>query len=259
MNKLRRTMSKARRKLKMAAPTILSVVSVIGVGGAVVTTGIATPKAIEAVKADSRKKHGGDPDAYTKMEAVLSGWKFYIPTAALTLSTMSCILLSNSLSRKQQASLIAAYSLLDRSYKEYRKKAMELYGENTDSYIREEISKDRADDEIGEEDDGLELFYFEYAPGDGYFRSTKEEVITALYHFNRNFALRFDGSVGELLEFLSLEADDSRYIIGWSMEAGIDEGYQWVDFSFKKVQLDDGLEYTIISCPFEPTVIYEPV
>lgn len=257
MNKLIKTLSKAKRKLKAAAPTILSVTAVIGVGGAVVTTGIATPKAIEVVKADSIAKHDGDPNAYTKWEAVLSGWKFYIPTAVLTLSTMGCILTSNALNQKQQASLTAAYLSLSKTYSEYRKKASELYGSESDSEIRKSIAEDKFDDlEMPEEDDGLTLFYFEYGPGDGYFRSTKEDVLEAFYRFNRNFALRTGAPLNELLDFLGLDNVPEGDSIGWTYEAGLDDGYQWVDYFLDDCTTDDGLEYTIISFPFAPSTYY---
>lgn len=254
MDKVIRTLSKAKRKLKAAAPTILSITAVIGVGGAVVTTGIATPKAIEAVKADSVVKHDGDPNAYSKWEAVLSGWKFYIPTAVLTLSTIGCILASNALNQKQQASLTAAYLSLSKTYSEYRKKASELYGSESDLEIRKGIAEDKLNDlEMPDEDDGLTLFYFEYGPGDGYFRSTKADVLEAFYHFNRNFALRLEAPLNELLDFLGLDNVPGGDSIGWSFEEGDDYGYSWIDYFLDDCTTDDGLEYTIISFPFAPS------
>ena len=65
-------------KLKQALPTILCVASVFGTIGAVISAVKATPKAVEKIKEDSRKAHNGDPEAYTKKEAVVSAWKYYI-------------------------------------------------------------------------------------------------------------------------------------------------------------------------------------
>lgn len=252
MRKLKKMVALASKKLKRSAPTILSVASVIGVGGSVVLTGVATPKALALIEENSKEKHDGDPYAYTKVEAFLSCWKCYIPTAVVTLSTMGCILAANALNKKQQAALITAYVALNESYKEYRKKANELYGPDTEYKIKKAISKDKAEQQLEQEDDDLDLFYFEYAPGDGYFRSTKEDVITAMYHFNRNFQLKYEVYVNELLDFLNLEHTELGNVFGWSIEDGLDKGYQWIDFWLEKVTLDDGLEYTIIYCPFYP-------
>lgn len=254
MRKLKKLVASASKKLKRSAPTILSVASVIGVGGSVVLTGVATPKALALIEENSREKHDGDPYAYTKVEAFLSCWKCYIPTAVVTLSTMGCILAANALNKKQQAALVAACLTLNESYKEYRKKANELYGPDTEYKIKKAISKDKAVQQLEQEDDDLDLFYFEYAPNDGYFRSTKEDVITAMYYLNRIFHLNGEVYINEFLDFLNLDGTESGNVFGWALGDAF-QGYEWIEFSLENVILDDGLEYTIIHCPFYPTVL----
>lgn len=58
--------------LKKASPTVLTCIGAVGVVATAVLAVKATPKALELVKADSRKNHDGDPHAATKMEAVKS-------------------------------------------------------------------------------------------------------------------------------------------------------------------------------------------
>ena len=58
--------------------------------------------------------------------------------------------------------------------------------------------------------------------------------------------------MNELLDFLDLDNTELGNVFGWSFENATEDGYQWIDFWMEKVTLDDGLEYTIIYCPFSP-------
>ena len=76
---------------------------------------------------------------------------------------MACILGANLVSRRQQATLMSAYALLDRSYKEYKNKANELYGDGAGKQIREDIAKDKYTGDESSGDDSKELFYDFYS------------------------------------------------------------------------------------------------
>lgn len=109
---------KIGRSLKKASPTILTCIGAAGVVATAVLAVKATPKADSLIKADSRRNHDGDPYAATKLEAVKSCWKCYIPAAATGVATIICIFGANTLNKKQQASLASAYALVNRSYTE---------------------------------------------------------------------------------------------------------------------------------------------
>ena len=119
---------KIGRSLKKASPTILTCIGAAGVVATAVLAVKATPKADSLIKADSRRNHDGDPYAATKLEAVKSCWKCYIPAAATCVATIICIFGANTLNKKQQASLASAYALVNRSYSDYKHKLKELYG-----------------------------------------------------------------------------------------------------------------------------------
>lgn len=113
---------KIGRSLKKASPTILTCIGAAGVVATAVLAVKATPKADSLIKADSRRNHDGDPYAATKLEAVKSCWKCYIPAAATGVATIICIFGANTLNKKQQASLASAYALVNRSYSDYKHK-----------------------------------------------------------------------------------------------------------------------------------------
>lgn len=130
--------------IRKYSPVALSCVASAGVVVTAIAAAKATPRAVALVYADSRKKHDGDPYAYTKKEAFIAAWKCYIPAVAFGASTIACIMGANALNRRQQAALTSAYALVQSSYKEYKDKLKELYGEEAHNAIVDSIAKESA-------------------------------------------------------------------------------------------------------------------
>lgn len=250
--------------LKKNASTVLTVLASAGVVATTVLAINATPKAIKCIEADSVKNHDGDSKAYTKKEAVASAWKFYIPTAAVGVSTIVCILGANTLNRHQQATLTSAYALIQNSYKEYKEKLKELYGEEAHNKIIDSIVSEKAKNvdisasggwynsslDFGEcvEPEIIRTFYDDFS--DRYFESTIEKVIQAEYHLNRNFLFKGTIALNEYYEFLGLEETELGNTVGWSSVNG---DIYWIDFNHRKITLDDGMQIFVIEMIFEPS------
>lgn len=241
---------------------ILSGVSAIGVIATAVTAVRATPRAIELIRSDSRTNHDGDPDAYTKAEAVKSAWKCYILPVTIGTATIACIFGSTAMSKKQQASLVSAYALMSESYREYTKKVKDICGEDTHKRIIDEIAKENANPDTimtpgifgattldfnSEMDEVPHLFYDAYTKR--YFESTISKVLKAEYHLNRNFTLGGYLTLNDYLEFLGLERDPAGDDVGWD----ISDGYTWIDFDHHTTYLDDDLECYVIEMVFMPS------
>lgn len=248
--------------LRKNQSTILTCVGGIGVVATSVMAIKATPKALKLLE-EARNEKG---EELTKVEATRVAGPVYIPSIITGVATLACIFGANVLNQRQQAALISAYALLDNSYKEYRSKLRELYGQEAHETIVDAIAVEKAEDvhinasymtsecnqELDENDHGPKLFYDEYS--NRYFEATIERVLLAEYHFNRNYVLMGSAVLNDLYAFLGLEPTEYGKVLGW---APLDEGMYWVDFNHRKVVLDDGLECYIIEMPFEPTVDYE--
>lgn len=130
----------ARLFIKKNAGTILSVMGSIGVVATAITAARAAPKAIKLLD-DAREEKGSK---LSKMEIAQIGFKTYLPVGLVSVATITCIMSANVLSRNKQANITSAYALLDQSYKDYRRKVIEMYGEETDHKIIEAIAVDRA-------------------------------------------------------------------------------------------------------------------
>ena len=188
----------SRLFIKRNASTILTCLGGVGVVATTITAVKATPKALRLIEEAEQKKG----ERLTKWEKVKTAGPTYIPTVGLGISTLVCVFGSQILNKKQQAALMSAYALVDQSYKDYRRKLKELYGEEVDQEVREAIAIEKAED-VGvrgsylgtncdlslEESNGEpQVFYDEHSGR--YFESTIEQVLTAEYHLNRNYILR---------------------------------------------------------------------
>jgi len=262
ISKMSALLHKSKLHLKQASPTILTCVSVIGVVVTSVMAVKATPKAVDLIRADSRRNHDGDPYAYTKLEAVKSCWQCYITAGIVGLSTISCIFGVNVLNKRNQASLVSAYALLNQSYQQYREAAKSVYGEDADSKIKVQMAKN-----VYISADGYSLYSKDLDPeserilcydlySQRYFITTMASVLNAQYHLNRNLSLRGDVSVNEFYEFLGIDKIDCGDEIGWSMDELMEDGIMWLDFENNHVEMDDGMECCVISTLWDPTKLY---
>lgn len=207
----------------------------------------ATPKALGLLE-EAKEEKGED---LTPLETVAVAGPVYIPSIVVGVSTLACIFGANVLNKRQQAGLMSAYALLDSSYKEYRQKTTELYGEEASARIREEIAKDKYEDEDTEVYDDLELFFDNYSMR--YFRSTTTKVQRAEYEINRTLNMRDWASLNEFYEFLGIPGVEGGEEVGWSIGGNLACYWQsWIDFDHDKVFMEDGMECRIITMRVEP-------
>lgn len=243
--------------------TILTMLGSVGVIGTAVITANSTPKAIEMIKADSEKNHNGDSNAFTKKEAIKSAWKCYIPAVLVGGATISCIVGANVLNKQTQASMASAYALLNSSYREYKDKLKELYGEETHNNVVDAIMKEHCE-EVYIHAGGLirssclefftadpevtRTFYDSFSKR--YFETTISKVLQAEYHLNRNFAMGESVTVNEFYNFLGLSEIEGGDVIGWDMYYG---DLYWIDFDHRVTKIDDGTEVCVVDFEWTPT------
>lgn len=126
------------KQLHKHSPTILTCMGAAGVVATAVMAVKATPKAVELLDQARIAKC----EELTKLEVIDIAAPVYIPTMIMGVSTIACIFGANVLNKRNQAALMSAYALLDNSYKEYIRKTEEMYGDEADARIKEEIARD---------------------------------------------------------------------------------------------------------------------
>lgn len=245
-------LNKAHLFLKHNSGTILTW---IGAAGVVVTSVMAvkaTPKAIHILE-EAKEKKGED---LTVIETVRAVGLIYIPAIVSGASTIACIFGANILNKRSQAALASAYAFLDNSYKEYKNKVSELYGDDANNTIREEIAKDKYKDYSNSFTDDKQLYFDEYSGR--YFQSTPEDIQKAEYDLNRTLSIDDEAYLNDWYKYIGLEPLEHGRNFGWSTGINYEQYWQsWIDFSHTKTVLDDGLECIIISFDQEPVNNFE--
>lgn len=248
MKKLNDLFGKTKLFFKRNSSTILTCVGSIGVVTTAVLAVKATPKAIRLLELAEEEKG----EELTTLETVKIAGPAYIPAAITGVSTIACIFGANILNKRQQASLMSAYALIENSYKEYKNKLKTLYGDDADKEVTQEIVKDRYENYDVSVSDEKQLFFDYFSMR--YFESTMEEVLIGENNFNKKLTLNGYASLNELYDSLGIPRVDYGYELGWSHEAGgAFYGYSWVDFEHEKITLEGDLECCIISMSHEPT------
>lgn len=248
------------KKIKFNRNHVAIGLTCLGSIGVIATTVLAvkaTPKALGLI--DKAKKESDDE--LSKWDVVKTAYKPFIPVAVSGVTTIFCIFSAEILNQRQQASIMSAYAFLDQSYKKYRRKLIELYGEEQHNEIVKAIAAEDAEERYIHafnmfsdctqflEEDFSEpiLFYDEF--GHRYFNAPIEQVLQAEYHLNRNYCMNAGVYLNEFYNFLGIDKTEYGDQVGWVME---DESTMWIDFNHRKITMDDGLECYAIEMVPEP-------
>ena len=248
--------------LRRNSPKILTILAAMGTVSTAFATARATPKALLLIQ-EAEAQKGEDLTALEKVKVATTP---YIPVILLGSATVMCIFGAQMLNRRAQSSMASAYALLDQSFKDYRRKLKEIYGDEADKKVIEALAVEKSqtvyinasylegscDLSLEENSSKPVLWYDEYSKR--FFTASLEQVLMAEYHLNRNYILRGEAVVNELYEFLGLEPTDWGAEAGW---APMDEGMLWIEFNHILAKLDDGSVFYIIEMPFEPTLNYD--
>lgn len=139
--------------VKTHSPTLLMGAGVIGVTASVVLACRATLKLSEVLEhgEENLKKVDAAQDKFeeeelqkaafgVKLKVAVDVAKLYAPSALLLGGSLTLIVASNRILNKRNAGLAAAYTVIDKSYKEYRGRVREELGEEKDFEFANGIS-----------------------------------------------------------------------------------------------------------------------
>lgn len=174
MNKMSRSLHKAGFKLKQHSPEILVGIGIVGTVTSVVMACKATLKVndiIDEAQNDIERIHDGveqkkrtaDGAEYTQEIAnrdltivyAQTAWKFvklYGPSAAVGIVSVGCLVGSTIILRKRNIALAATVTALDTSFKEYRGRLIERFGEELDRELRFNIKAKEIEERVVDED-----------------------------------------------------------------------------------------------------------
>ena len=268
-NSVTRAFYKAGFQVKKHSPEILAVAGTIGFVGTIVVACKATTKLSEITenaKNDIESIHHAyeHPETlkeeYTEqdhkkdltivyVQTGLKVAKLYAPAVGLGVLSVGCMLMSNNILRKRNIALAAAYTAVDKSFKEYRGRVVERFGEALDKELRYNI-KAKEVEEIVVDEDGKEtiekktvttagpLHGSEYAKffdaGCKGFEKNPEinrKVLLAQQAY-ANDLLRVQGYLflNDVYDMLGIPRTRAGQIVGWTYNEKNPHGDNFVDF-----------------------------
>lgn len=253
--KVTRTFCKAGFQLKKHSPEILVVTGCVGVVVSAVMACKATTKAtavIESAKKDIDNVHmltenpNMTPIEYTKEDSkkdltiiyahtALDLVKLYAPAVTIGALSLTGILASNNILRKRNVALATAYATVDSSFKSYRKRVVERFGEELDKELKYDIKAKEIEktvmDEKGNEktvketvkviDDSAYCGEHVYFYDDGCRGWTKDPLLNKSFLIQQqnwaNEKLKAQGFLflNDVLESLGIPKNKYGQIVGW--------------------------------------------
>ena len=272
--KLMKTYKKVELKAIKHSPEILAGVGVVGVVGSLVMACKATTKLSDILEdskeqLDKIKEVAADP-AYeekysqddakkdttiTYVQTAMKVTKLYAPSVILCASSLGCLLASNNILKKRNAALSAAYMTVDKSFKEYRKRVADRFGEEVEKEIRYNI---KAEEITKVDEDGNEVIetvkvmdgtddpnsYSDYArffdESCAAWQNDAEYNLTFLKAQQQyaNDLLKARGRLflNEVYRMLGIDETKAGQVVGWVYNPDNPTGDNFVDFGIYNMQ-----------------------
>ena len=240
------------------SPTILTVCAV----GGLVTTAIfavkATPKAImllEQEKELRKEKHDNETEEPIKpLDIVKITWKCYIPTGAIALTSIACIIGANHISLRRNAALASVYTITDAAFREYQAKVVETIGRNKETKVRDEISADRikanppGSNEVIFTGKGDVMCYDSLSGR--YFKSDIEQIRRVINNINKELMSDMYLSLNDFYYELGLKGTKLGDEMGWDLDKGL------LEIQFSTQLTDEGEPCLVLNYDVIPKFLY---
>ena len=175
--------------------------------------------------------------------------KLYAPAVLLGGASLGCLLASNDILRKRNAALSAAYMTVDKSFKEYRNRVTERFGEEVEKEIRYGIKAEQIETTVVDEDgnettvtDTVKTMdpnsYSDYArffdAASPYWQNDPEYNLMFLKAQQQyaNDLLRAKGRLflNDVYDMLGIEKTKAGQVVGWVYDRENPNGDNFVDF-----------------------------
>lgn len=271
INSVGRTVHKLGFALRKHAPEILVVGGAIGTVASTVLACKATTKLPEvkakaaenltAIKTVHEIGHLADGTPYddkdykkdltiTYAKIGVDYAKLYGPAVLLGTASLGCILKSHGIMRGRNVALAAAYATVDKSFKEYRGRLVERFGDELDKELKYNIKTREVEDVVIDEEGNettvkrtvktitnpnpseFAVFFDEYC--DGWTKSAdanKTFLMQQERYANEKLQERGHLFLNEVYDMLGVQRTQAGNTVGWKYDPkGIDCGDNFVSF-----------------------------
>lgn len=275
LNTATRTFYKFGFKLKKHSPEILVAAGVIGTVASTVMACKATTKLngilenskddIDKIRTFSENKEWCEVHDYTEedkkkdltivyAQTAVKVAKLYAPAVALGTVSIAAMLMSHNILRKRNIALAAAYTAVDKGFKEYRGRVIERFGKDMDRELKYNIKAKQVETVVKKED-GTEStvvetvnvadpttysdysrFFDEGCPG---WTKDPELNLTFLKQCERyaNNKLQTKGYLflNEVYDMIGIPRTKAGQVVGWIYDEKNPIGDNFVDFGIYNI------------------------
>lgn len=286
INKLSGTVSKVGFQIKKYSPEILVVAGVTGAVVSAVMACKATLKVNEILdeakdNIDTIHEVADNPEMAekyspedTKKDLVVvyaqTGMKLaklYAPSVALGALSITSIFASNNILRKRNIALAAAYTAVEKGFKEYRSRVVERFGEDLDrellynikaKEIEETVVNEKGEEEIVKksvevaEIEGCSPFARYFTASSKCYEGAREYNLLFLraqqQYANDLLVSRGNIFLNEVFDMLDLPRCEAGQIVGWKYDPKNPVGDNFVDFGIQETyrETENGVEPVIL-------------
>lgn len=270
MNTVSRNVHKIGFKLKKHSPEILVVAGAVGAVASAVMACKATLKVHEIIEekeetlaeiqeaVENGENSAGNPyneeDARKDVGLVYlqTGVKFaklYGPAVLLGTLSITAMVSSNVILKKRNVALMAAYTTLDKGFKEYRGRVIERFGKELDHELRYNIKAKEVEEKVVKEDgteetvkktvnviDPTSISDYAVIYDDGCTGWTKDPELNKFFLKSQeryaNDRLKAKGHLflNEVYDMLGVPRTKAGQIVGWIYDEKHPNGDNFVDF-----------------------------
>ena len=291
MNNITRKFHKIGFQFKKHSPEILVIAGVVGGVASAVMACKATTKAGDILD-DTKKQidviHQGMEDGkiheveYTQedgkkdlaivyTQTAVKFIKLYGPSVVLGTASIVAILAGHNITRKRNAALTAAYATIDRSFKDYRNRVIERFGEELDRELKYNIKSEEVEETVTNEDgtestvkktvsvvdpNTISNYARIYDDGNTCWSKSPELNLAFLKtqqnYFNDLLKSRGHVFLNEVYDALGFERTQAGQIVGWVYDEEYPIGDNFIDFGIydindpAKVRFVNGQERSIL-------------
>lgn len=304
MNKVSGAFGKVGFKLQKHSPEILMVVGVVGAVASAVVACRATLKVEEimddtkekmdkihesevkgctAIGADYSKEDARKDTTLVYVQTGIKIAKLYTPAVAMGVLSLTSILASNNILKKRNVAIAAAYTAVDKSFKDYRSRVIERFGQEIDKELRYNLRAEKTTETVVDEETGekkkIKKAGFVVNPSDisGYARffekyTIDEEgnsILNPHWEPNNEYNLMFIKAqenyandllkakkrlfLNEVYKMLGLPETKAGQVVGWVYDPDHPIGDNYVDFGLYA----DNLSYSDFVNGMDPAILLD--
>jgi hypothetical protein len=144
-------------------------------------------------------------------------WMEYLVPTSVGIATVVCLISTNVLNMKSQATLMGAYALGERTWAKYRSKVQEMVGFDNEKIIRTEVVKDvAAETKVPSHiHGGGDTVYYDVFSGQ-MFRSDEATILKAQEHTNERAEEDGFATLNYFYDRIGARTTQLGELVGWS-------------------------------------------